>query len=143
MPINPPPLDGNGEVLPHDHAGIVSFDGIIRRISPQHLVYDEKIQGNRLSSMAFSPSSGERGGLSVDLQRLIEQNGLDPATFVLSPPWIGALRFYAGALRAEGFIVGYHPVKDNDYHGEVWGNFSKAKKRRLQEIAHEFVPIPD
>lgn len=143
MPLDAPPLDDNGEVLPHDHLGIQSNDGLVRRISPQFLVYDEKIQGRRLSSLAFAPSSGERGGMSVDIQRLIEEDGLDPKVYVLSPPWIGAVRFVAGALRAEGLKVGYHPLADNPYHGEVWGAFSKKLKRKLQAIADEFVPVAD
>lgn len=141
MPLDPPPRDIRGEVLPHDHAGILPDDGVIRRISPHHLIYDAKIQGKRPSSMAFKPSTGERGGMSVDLQNLIGEAGLDPKTYVMSPPWIGAVCFTAGQLRAEGLTVGYDPVADNPYHGQVWGTFSKQVQKRLAALAAEFVPI--
>lgn len=143
MPLDPPPLNDDGEVIPHDHAGICDSDGVIRRISPQHLVYDEKIGGKRISSLAFQPSTGDRGGMAIDLQRLIEEAGLDARAFVSSPPWIGAVRFTAQALRGEGLDVGFHPLPENPYHGEVWGGFSKRVKHRLLALAEEFVPIVD
>jgi hypothetical protein len=140
LPLNPPPRDDEGEVLPHDHAGIEHADGIIRRVSPQHMVDDPKTQGKRLSSMAFQPSAGDRGGMSVDLQKLIEDAGLDPKQYVVSPPWIGAVRFTAGALRAEGLMVGYDPLPpENPYHGEVWGNFTQRLRKRLTILAEWFV----
>jgi hypothetical protein len=37
----------------------------------QQLVVDEKIGGRRISSLAFNPSAGTNGGLSVDLRRQI------------------------------------------------------------------------
>lgn len=138
MPLDPPPLDVDGEVSPHDHAGIRASDGVIRRISPHHLVYDEKIGGRRVSSIAFRPL---RGGMSIDLQRLIEEAGLDAKAYVASPPWVGAVRFTAEALRAEGFKVGFHPLPKNPYHGEVWGTFSKRMQKRLLALAEEFVPV--
>jgi hypothetical protein len=141
LSLDPPQRDDDGEVIPHDHGGILPDDGVIRRVSPHHFVYDAKIQGKRLSSMAFKPSTGERGGMSVDLQRLIEEAGLNPKTYIMSPPWIGAVRFTAGELRAEGLKVGYDPVADNPYHGQVWGTFSKQTQKRLAALASEFVPI--
>jgi hypothetical protein len=141
LPLDPPPRDSQGEVLPHDHPGILPDDGVIRRISPQQWVYDAKIQGKRLSSMAFKPSTGEREGMSIDLQKLIEEAGFDPKTYIMSPPWIGAVRFTAGGLRAEGLTVGYDPVADNPYHGQVWGAFTSKTPKRLAALAAEFVPI--
>lgn len=141
MPLDPPPLDVDGEVIPHDHAGIHASDGVIRRISPHHLVYDDKIGGRRISSKAFQPSTGDRGGMSIDLQRLIEEAGLDAKAYVASPPWIGAVRFTAEALRAEGLKVGFHPLPKNPYNGEVWGTFSKRMQKRLLALAEEFVPV--
>jgi hypothetical protein len=143
LPLDPPPRDTRGEVLPHDHAGILPEDGVIRRISPHHLVYDAKVQGKRPSSMAFKPSTGERGGMSVDLQKLIEEAGLDPKSYILSPPWIGAVWFTAGSLRAEGLMVGYDPDLDNPYHGQVWGTFTSKTPKRLAALAAEFVPIQE
>jgi hypothetical protein len=40
----------------------------------------------------------------VDLQREMEESGLDAAKFVTNPPWIGSVRFAARQLRDEGFM---------------------------------------
>lgn len=142
MPLEPPPRDVRGEVIPHDHEGILPDDGIIRRISEQQLIRDDKTGGRRISSMAFKPSSGPNGGLSVDLQRQVEEAGLDARKFVTTPRWTGSIRFKAGELRAEGFQVGYEPLEpDNPYHGEVWGRFTKVKQSRLRQLCEWFVQI--
>ena len=141
MPLRPPPLDANGAVQPHDHDEIGPGDGIIRRISEKQLIVD-KVGQRRISSIAFKPSTGPNGGMSVDLERSIIDAGLDPQTHVTTPYWTGSVRFEAGAIREEGFQVGYHPLTDNPHHGEVWGDFSKARQRRLQALAVWFVPIP-
>ncbi|MCZ8158653.1 MAG: hypothetical protein O9256_02015 [Rhizobiaceae bacterium] len=146
--LTPPPRDQNGAVEPHDHPEISNDDGVIRRI-PQHWVVPGKDGSPRLSSMAFKASSGENAGMSVDLEALIVEAGLDPRTYVNNPKWVGSVRFTAGSLRAEGFMVGYDPLDEeppdqsaNPYHGEVWGSFSKGKQRRLAEIAAWFVELP-
>lgn len=142
--LSPPPRNAAGQVEPHDHQEILSNDGVIRRISPVFVVPD-KDGLPRVSTMAFQPSSeAQGGGLSVDLQREIEESGRDALQFVMKPPWIGSVRFTAQQLRNEGLIVGYDPlVPDNPFHGEVWGDFSKGKKRKLLQIAQWFVAIPD
>lgn len=138
--LSPPPRDAHGDVRPHDHEGISDGDGVIRRISPQLIVDDPKT-GRRLSSLAMTPSSGENGGMSVNLQNEIEQANIDARAYVSSPPWLGAVRFEAGQLRAIELIVGYDPLPGDPHHGEVWGNFSKGKKRQLLNIANWFVAI--
>ena len=141
MPLQPPPRDAAGSVTPHNHEGIKANDGIIRRVSDQQIVTDAKSGGRRLSSMAFKASTGANAGMSVDLQKQIEDAGLDARTYVTTPRWTGSLRFEAGPLRAEGFMVGFDPLPDNPHHGEVWGAFSKAKQKRLSQICQWFVPI--
>ncbi|NOU20634.1 MAG: hypothetical protein HOO93_02400 [Methyloglobulus sp.] len=143
MALKPPPRDANGVVIPHDHEGILPNDGIIRRVSEQHVIFDPKIGGKRLSSSVLNPSSGYNGGLSVDLQQQIEEAGLEAKAFVTTPRWMGSIRFEAGHLRNEGFKVGYDPLEDNPFHGEVWGVFSKSKIKRLLQICTWFVPIND
>src|SRR5882724_929546 len=129
--------------MPHDHEGIDSTNGIIRRITDQHIVEDA--QGRkRLSSMAFNPSSGPQGGMSVDLQAQIEEAGLNCREFIntTTPQCTGAVRFQAGALRGENLQVGFSPLPTNPYHGEVWGNFTDAMKRRiLPSLASWFMEI--
>lgn len=141
--LSQPPRDAAGRVTPHDHAEILPGDGVIRRISPQFVVPDKDGQP-RISSLAFQPSSpAQGGGLSVDLQREIEESGRDVVQFVMNPPWVGSVRFTAQQLRNEGFMVGYDPLPpDNPFHGEVWGQFTTGKKKQLLRTAQWFVPIP-
>lgn len=143
MPLSPPPRDANGEVVPHDHQGILPNDGIIRRVSEQQIVFDPKIGGKRLSSAVLNPSSGLHGGLSVDLQKQIEEAGLDAMTFVTTPRWMASIRFEASQLRDEEFKIGFDPLDDNPFHGEVWGTFSKAKIKRLFQLCNWFLPLSD
>lgn len=136
--LQPPPQDEHGNVIPHDHAGILPQDGIIRRISEQQIVSDEKIGGRRISSMAFNCSTSPNGGMSIDLQQQIEEAGLNAKEFVTTPRWIGSVRFQASQLRSEGLWVGFNPLDDNPYHGDVWG---RSKKKRLLQLCEWFVPI--
>lgn len=80
--------------------------------------------------------------MSVDLQRAIEDAGLDARTYVTTPRWIGSVRFVACDLRGIGLQIGYHPLETNPYHGEVWGAFSKAQRHALRNVCHWFVEIP-
>lgn len=93
MPLAPPPRNDSGAVIPHDHEGILPNDGIIRRVSTQQIVDDPKVVGGRRisSSFLFKPSSGENGGLSVDLQGLIEEAGLDAKAFVTTLDWLSSI----------------------------------------------------
>jgi hypothetical protein len=142
VPLQPPPHDAQG-VAPHNHDGILAEDLVIRRVTAEWAIYDAKIGGKRLSSMAFRKSSGLNGGMSIDLKRQIEEAGVDPKHWVTSPTWIGSVTLGVGVLRAEAFQVGYDPLPDNPYHGEVWGQFSKGQQKRLLSSCAWFVPIPD
>ncbi len=142
MPLSKPPLDDNGEVLPHDHQGIADADRVIRRISDEHVVSDPKVLGGkRISTLAFQASSDGNRGMSVDLEVSILEAGLDAKAYVTTPKYLGSVWFSAGLLRAETFMVGYDPLIDNVHHGEVWGNFSKGRQRKLLKIAQWFVEI--
>ncbi|MGH8507243.1 MAG: hypothetical protein ACREVH_00780 [Gammaproteobacteria bacterium] len=143
MPLDPPPRNEAGEVIRHDHPGILDQDGIIRRICELQIVLDERTGQRRVSSMALKPSTGVNGGMSVDLQRQIEESGLDARVFVTTPRWTGSIRFEARQLRAENLMVGYDPTDDNPYHGQVWGAFSRSVQKRLFRVCEWFVPIAD
>lgn len=142
MPLTPLRDPSTGEVTPHDHPEIKDTDGIIRRISDEFLVFDEKIGSKRISTMAFQASSGPNGGMSVDLQVQIEEAGLDARLYVTSPRWIGSVRFEAHMLREKALLVGYKPMHSNPYHGEVWGNFSRPIRLHLLNNCSWFVEIP-
>ncbi|WCL54405.1 hypothetical protein [Gimibacter soli] len=127
-------------VAPYDDDSIEADDLIIRRIDPEnHLVYDENLQTNRLSSQVFSPSSG--GGMSVDIEKLITATGSMPEEYVVTPKWKGAVQFTAGAARDVELMVGLDPLDSNPCHGEVWGRFSRSQKRALMEASEWLVPL--
>lgn len=128
----------DGEVIPYNDPGIQHDHWLIRRIPADWIVEDEKIGGRRISSMAFKSS---RGGISVDLQNKIEQEGLNAAQYVITPRWIGAIRFQAGQVRDLGFQVGADPTPDNPYHGQVWGVFTGVRQKELRKLAEWFVPV--
>ena len=109
MPLQPPPRDAAGSVTPHDHEGIQANDGIIRRVSDQQIVTDAKSGGRRLSSMAFKASTGANAGMSVDLQKQIEEAGLDARTYVTTPRWTGSLRFEAREFAGEDLRTRHSP----------------------------------
>ena len=141
LPPDPQPRDDHGNVIPHDHSGIMADDGVIRRISEQQLVIDQRTGGRRISSLAFKASTGPNAGMSVDLEQSIVEAGLDPRTYVTTPRWFGSIRFRAEDLRIEMFQVGFDPIPDNPHHGQVWGNFTRQRRRRLRELCTWFVPI--
>lgn len=137
MPLTQPPLDENGNIEPHDHDGIADGDTIIRKIS-HHFVVDDKNGGKRLSSMAFKASNNE---MSVDIESLMLEDGINPQEFVTTPVWIGSISLMAGAFRSAGLMVGYEPVEGNPYHGEVWGKVTSSKSKTLAKAANWYVPI--
>lgn len=149
MPLKPPPRDNDGRVIPHDHDDIQDSDGVIRRISNQQIVVDDKTGGRRISSIAYQASKGANGGMSIDLEASIIEAGHDPFRYVTTPRWFGSVRFDVRFLRVQGLKVGFHPIKDhpdlpdNPHHGEVWGDFSRPQRRALQRNAQWFVAIPD
>lgn len=140
MPLQSPPRDAEGKVTPHDHAGILATDGIIRRVSPEyHVVEDPKTGGRRISSILFRPSSD--GGMSVDLEREINEAGFAAREYVTNPKYTGSVRFEAGPLRENRFVVGFAPLPENPYHGEVWFRKSKANEKILRSLCAWFVEI--
>lgn len=142
MTLKPPPRDAES-VIPHDHDEILDEDLVIRRISEDWAVSDPKVpEGKRLSTMAFNKSTGPNAGMSVDLKREIEDAGLDAQKWVTTPKWIGSVTLLVRDLRVEEFRVGFDPLPDNPYHGEVWGQFSKSKQRKLISLSRWFVEIP-
>lgn len=110
---------------------------MIRRISPRQIVDDKGVR--RLSSLAFKPSSGPNGGISIDLETQIREAGLDPVGYVTTPRWMGSVVFSAYTVREAGMKVGYHPVEGNPFHGEIWGPFPKPAV--LAAMAQWYVQI--
>jgi hypothetical protein len=142
--LTPPPRDLSGNVIPHNHPGILDTDFIIRRISDNFIVSDPKAVGRkRLSSMAFQASSTGSKSMSVDLKTEIEQAGLNPNTYVTTPKFIGSVLINVGQIRQLHFQVGYEPISTNPHHGGVWGAFTRPQKNAIAEICNWFVAIPN
>lgn len=141
MPLIQPPRDGDGKTVPHDHEGITADCGIIRRISEYFVVDDDATGQKRISTMAFRASSGDLGGMSVDIEASIVEAGLDPIAHVTSPTWIGSVRFTAQTLRNEQLKVGFDPIDENPHHGQAWGQFPKSKQKRLRNSCTWYVAI--
>jgi len=134
-------------VEPYDEEEIDSTGTIIRRINPiQHVVWDDNRKSHRISTKAFSPSSGKNGGMSVDIESLIINNGCDPKEYVTTPTFTGSVSFFAGDARKLDLVIGYDPISENLFHGEVWGSkrpsrFSNSQKRRLMAISKWYVKL--
>ena len=142
-------------VEPYDEPQINDDDHIIRRVNPvHHVVPDENTGRDRTSSKLFTPSSGPKDGMSVDILKLIEADEIDAVEFVTTPVFTGSVYFPAGSARKAGLRIGYDPIVDvpgvenNPYHGEVWGpedkpnKFNRTQKRALAEASQWFVELP-
>jgi hypothetical protein len=136
-------------VVPYDEIGISADDVIIRRINPsEHVIPDQNRNCLRISSKAYSPSSGQNGGMSVDVEALIASAGHNPQTYVTTPVFTGSVTFNALQIRTLGLWIGYDPLATNPYHGEVWGavrhnRFTKTQKSGLANAAQWYVQLPN
>ncbi|TIX69468.1 MAG: hypothetical protein E5V25_11510 [Mesorhizobium sp.] len=143
--LSQPPHDDAGNVVPHDHPEILDGDTLIRRVNPvYHVVPDENRNCLRLSTKLMSPQGG---GMSVDHERSILEEGQDPVAFVRNPIYTAAVQFQASAARAVALRVGYDPVEGNPYHCEVWGTdprpekFTGAQEKALLKACGWYIPI--
>lgn len=143
-------------VEPYDDPEILDENTIIRRVPELQLVWDENggRRRRRISSGLYSKSSGPKQGMSVDIEQLMLADRVDPATYVVSEEFIGAVAFAAGDVRALELLVGRDPIRDdpiaadNPYHGAVWrpdtdAGFTRAQKNGLRDAAKWYVQIPD
>lgn len=137
-------------IIPYDESAINAADQIIRRINPQyHVVPDENRQCMRISSKAYSPSSGQNEGMSIDVERLIIAAGMLPRQYVIDPVFTGAVSFSASQVRSLGLWVGLEPISENPFHGQVWSaaferhnKFTKTQKDGLAVAAAWYVALP-
>lgn len=142
-------------VAPYDEEEIEPNDTIIRRISPeQHVVWDHNRGRRRISKKAYSKSSGENGGMSVDIEKLIVADDKNPSGWVTTPRFTGSVSFSAHQIRNFDLMIGYEPIKDeldvpdNPYHGEVWTSqpsrrFSNKQQKGLLHTAEWYVELED
>ena len=136
-------------IAPYDEEEIGPDDKIIRRISPeQHIVWDDNRRRHRISKKAYSKSSGENGGMSVDIELLIVAGGKDPNVWVTTPKFTGSVSFSARQIRNFDLLIGYAPINDSPYHGEVWtsqpsNRFSNTQQKGLLKAAEWYVELKD
>ncbi|MCB1466214.1 MAG: hypothetical protein KDK08_03495 [Rhizobiaceae bacterium] len=141
-------------VQPYDEAEINDEDTIIRRVPAQHIVWDENggQRRRRISSALYAKSTGPQDGMSVDIEALMLKDGVDPADYITSDEFPGAVSFSAAEVRALDLTVGYDPIKndpvvpDNPYHGEVWRKtearrFTGAQQNGLRDAAKWYVEV--
>ena len=131
MPISSPPRDKAGRVTPHDHPDLVDADRVIRRISHEFIAKDKEGRPLRVSTAAFEPSSIDVDlycGLSVDLEPFILADGIDPKRHVTTLKLMASIVLPVGSFRSRSFLVGYDPLEDNPYHGDVWQDAQRGSK---------------
>jgi hypothetical protein len=131
LPISLPPRDTNGLAMLHDHAEILDTHRVIRGVSDEFVVNDDNGQPQRLSSALLDPSAIDVDpycGLSVDLEHLMTEDGVDPVQYVKERKFLGAIVFGVRSFRSRNFFVGYDPRKGNPYHGGVWQDGARGSK---------------
>jgi len=84
-----PEKNAEGLVIPHDHPEILPEYHVIRHITNHHLHPDSTSGIVRVASGAYSESS--EGGMSVDIEEWMLQDGLD-STYYIKNPAYGAVR---------------------------------------------------
>lgn len=141
-------------VEPYNEDEIDDADTIIRRVPIQQIVWDENggERRRRISKGLYNKSTGLKDGMSVDIEALMINGGVDPTEYVTTPVFQGAVSFSAAEIRALELMVGYDPIKDkpeqpdNPYHGEVWRKaeakrFTSAQQKGLKDAARWYVEI--
>ena len=123
---------------------------MIRGVSDEFVVRDDQGQPKRLSSAVLDPSTIEVDpycGLSVDIEQLMIEDGLNPVHHLRGRNFLGSLVFNVNSFRSRNFFVGYDPLTENPYHGAVWqdaareSKLTRGTKKALLREAAWFVPI--
>jgi hypothetical protein len=149
LPLQPPEQDSRGIVLPHDHPEIPADWRLIRRISDiaaTQWVVTSNNGGKRLSSACLTASSPEYDpyeGISIDLETVAKEEGVDLVARIRAERFVGAIVLTAGAARVESLRVGYDPKIENICHGQIWGKPSTKKRQRLLKTCDWYIPIPE
>ncbi len=97
-----------------------------------------------MSSAIFTASSREYDpyeGISVDLDPVAQQEGIDLRSRIKAEDFIGAVSIRAAVIRSEQLKVGYDPEPTNICHGQIWGNPGNKKRRRLLKNCEWYVEI--
>jgi len=147
LPLTLPQRDENGLALPHDHPDILDDKLVVRRVSriaAQQSIVPGRNGCNRLSSAIFTASSRESDpyeGISVDLDMVAEQEGIDLRSKIVADDFLGAVCLKTANVRNEQLRVGYDPEPTNVCHGQIWGNPANKKRKRLLRSCDWYVEI--
>lgn len=155
MPAFAPPVDGNGQILPHDDPDLQGEARMLRGISKQHIVYDANYGCQRLSSAVFRNKPNRQGYLSFNSQRCIESRGEDPIRYMMGGAWLGVVSMTVAQFRtydpaeqpADAWKIGMVPLLDEQppdpCHGAVWGSISESKANHIRRAVDWLVEVPD
>ncbi len=143
MPLDRPPVDGDGVTLPHDHAGLDPSDIVIRLVPRQWRVAGAQPGVWRLSSEAFQNSSDKYRGCSVLIAKLAAEAGISIEKIVASRNMLGAISVTVGQIRGRGLKVGFDPLEDDPFHGQIWEKITRGTANTLLSSAAWSVPIAD
>lgn len=147
MPPFAIPRDADGEALPHNHPDLAGDNRVIRRISDEYVVTSGD-GAQRLSSAVFKHDP-RQGHLSLDSEKCIRDANQDPAQYVTSSDWMGALVISVEQFRSvnqpqkpeEAWKIGMVPVADNPCHAGVWGKITQGQSNELQRRSEWLVKI--
>jgi hypothetical protein len=137
-----------GDLRPNDDVEIAPDSLLIRHICglSNHVIWDDNRNCRRISTAAFSASSDDpRYGMSVDIGQFLMAANLPLDAMV--EPGFGAVSLRVGPVRSTGLFVGADPIprdnaeglKENPYHGQVWGVKSPSHRRKLHKLVEDWV----
>jgi hypothetical protein len=86
--------------------------------------------------------------MSIDVESFMLSDGVDPREHCTTPRFVGSLAFQVASFRSRNCQVGYDPLPENPYHGNVWDTagkhkFSRSIQRALLKEATWLVPLPN
>ena len=147
------PVDGMGEVLPHDHPALQGATRMLRGVAPDHVVRDDNYGCQRLSSALFKNNPDRHGYLSFNSQFCIEERAEDPAGYMTDRGWLGVVSVTVANFRAfdpatqlgSEWKIGMVPLPNNippdPCHGAVWGSISKSRADQIRRASSWLVEI--
>ena len=138
--LQPPPRDDFGRLILHDHVEILDDHRVVRGVS-EYGVALNKIPPRLKSSLYQTSTRDDLPGMSVDHEPTMLADRIDLWARYQSGNWIGSVSLNVGFLRGLGLLVGYHPIPDNPYHCEIWGNITGSLSSKIQNHATWLVPI--
>jgi hypothetical protein len=117
-----------------DDASISDQDQLLRRIPPQHLVFDSNKGAYRPSSAAFDDSP-DGSPMSVLIADVMLQEGRSPLAALKGHPDFSLVSIKAGLVRQCGQKIVRNPLPQEKAHGLVVGKKTNSVRKRLARNA--------